>query len=390
MYPFTIPNYKGKGIINLLSSISNNFGVKHPYKELVDLDSKELKKYKNIVLIVIDGLGYNYLLKQKNSFLLSNLKSKMTSTFLSTTACANTALIIGYPPQQHALTGWDINLKETGSITKVLPFFAKFGGQNLSELGFEIKDIVDCDSMHKNFKCNKYMIIHKNISESPFTKHVSKYMKIISSKSYKNTLNKIEQIVKNKSKKRKFVHAYIEDYDAMAHNDGTTGRNTKKIFLDIDKKIKSLSNSLKGTNTKIIVLADHGFTNTKKSEYIFVEKIQGLSECMSIPLSGEPRVAYLYIRPSKVKDFEKIIKTKLSKYCWCYKSEELIKNNFYGLGKPSKKLFDRVGDYVLIMKGNYCLKDKLANSKKHPKLFKANHAGVTADEMYVPLVLIDC
>jgi len=81
-----------------MSSISNSFGKKHDYRELNLLDSKELKKFKNVVLIVIDGLGYNYLKKQENSFLLNNLKTSLTSTFLSTTACANTSFSVGYPP----------------------------------------------------------------------------------------------------------------------------------------------------------------------------------------------------------------------------------------------------------------------------------------------------
>jgi hypothetical protein len=37
----------------------------------------------------------------------------------------------------------------------------------------------------------------------------------------------------------------------------------------------------------------------------------------------------------------------------------LINDNFYGLGEVNKKLFDRVGDYVLIMKDNYVLRDTL-------------------------------
>ena len=58
--------------------------------------------------------------------MFKHLKSKLTTTFLSTTACANTALQVGYPPQQHGLTGWTINLKEVGGITQVLPFTLRF------------------------------------------------------------------------------------------------------------------------------------------------------------------------------------------------------------------------------------------------------------------------
>lgn len=387
MYPFITPKYDGDNIVNLMSSISNSFGAKHEYKELNDLKSKELNKYKNIILIVLDGVGYNYLKKQKNSFLKEKIRNKMTSTFLSTTACANSTLLIGYPPQQHALTGWDVNLKETGTITTVLPFVPRYGGATLDKINFDMKDIVDKESIHKNFKGTSYTLIHKDLANSPFTLQVSKHTKIVPTNSYTNAFSKIKKLVKIKSKKRKFIHTYVSDYDSMSHKEGTKGKNVTKIFLDLDKKIKTLSNSIKKTNTLIIVTADHGFTNTKKSECLWANKLPGFKECLTIPLSGEPRVVYCYVRPSKVKDFEKIVKTKLSKYCWCYKGEQIIKDNLYGLGKPSKKLFERVGDYVLIMKGSYVLKDLLSNNTKR-KCGKGNHAGVTEDEMLVPLILI--
>jgi len=115
-----------------------------------------------------------------------------------------------------------------------------------------------------------------------------------------------------------------------------------------------------------------------------------LKECLTIPLAGESRVRDCFVRPRKVKEFEKIVKSKLSKYCWSYKGEQLIKDNFYGLGKPNKKLIDRVGDYVLIMKENYTLRDKLSNYNKSKKFHKSVHGGVTSGEMLVPLIIIDC
>ena len=55
--------------------------------------------------------------------------------------------------------------------------------------------------------------------------------------------------------------------------------------------------------------------------------------------------------------------------------------------KPNKKLFDRVGDYVLIMKENYIIKDSLAGRKVERN--KGNHGGLSSQEMFVPLIVID-
>jgi len=63
MYWFRIPDYKKDNIINLMSSISNSFGNTHDYNTLDSLSPWELDNYKNIVLIAVDALWYNYLAK---------------------------------------------------------------------------------------------------------------------------------------------------------------------------------------------------------------------------------------------------------------------------------------------------------------------------------------
>src|SRR3989344_4941128 len=102
---FCLPNYKNGSVVNLMSSIGRAFGWKSEYGELKNLTSKEIKKYKNVVLIIVDGLGYEYLMKQERSFLKENLRGKMTSVFLPTTTSALTSILTGVAPQQHAFTG---------------------------------------------------------------------------------------------------------------------------------------------------------------------------------------------------------------------------------------------------------------------------------------------
>ena len=56
----TRPDYTNN-IVNLMSSIGAASGVTSPYSPLTSLDT--LKESKNIVLMIVDGLGYNYLQK---------------------------------------------------------------------------------------------------------------------------------------------------------------------------------------------------------------------------------------------------------------------------------------------------------------------------------------
>ena len=253
-----------------------------------------------------------------------------------------------------------------------------------------MNQIMDIKSFHKGFKGNCFTLIDKKISDSPFTNYVSKDTKIIPTKTYKNTFTKLKELINKKSTKRRLIHAYIPELDSMAHKEGINSKEVKDIFWDLNKRMKNLSKSVKETNTLLLVVADHGLIDAEPKTEMWVENIKGLKECLTIPLAGEPRVRDVFVRPSKVKDFEEIVKSKMSKFCWCFKGEQLIKDNFYGLGTPNKKLYDRVGDYVLIMKEKYILRDKLANYEKPKKFHKGKHGGVSDDEMIVPLILINC
>jgi predicted AlkP superfamily pyrophosphatase or phosphodiesterase len=248
-----------------------------------------------------------------------------------------------------------------------------------------MSQIMDIKPFHKNLNAKCFSFAPKKIANTNFTNFISSYTKIIPSTSYTNTFTKLKSVLLSPSRKRRFLHAYIPDFDSLSHLYGTHSEPTLNCFRLLDKKIKNFLNSIKSTNTKVIITADHGFLDIKPKNNIWVDDIAGLDDCLSLPLTGEPRVRYCYLKLSKIKDFKRIISSKLSKYCWCFNSEQLITDNFYGLGKPNKKLFDRVGDFVLIMKDGYILKQNLANEKNR-HLTIGNHGGVTDDEMLVPLI----
>lgn len=384
MYEFDVPDYSKNNIVNLMSSISNSFWKKHDYNQLESLNSDVLKNFDNIVLIVVDGLGYNYLKTQQESFLYKNIHWKLNTTFLSTTVSANTVFQVWYPPQQHGLTGWTMNLKETGWITQILPFTLKSWWEVLSKNNYDISDIIDIESFHEGFDSDSFTILSEEKSKRDFIKYTAKNTEIIGTKKYQDTFEELSILINTKSEKRKFIHVYMDEFDSIQHNHWIGTTKTNNLFNDIDNRIQKVSESIQGTNTKLIIVADHGLLNIPKKSEIWLKNILWLEECLTVSITGEPRVRDCFVRPGKVKDFEKIIKTQMSKYCWCFKWEELINNNFYGLGKPNKKLFDRVWDYVLIMKKDYVLK----NNNDHTE--KWSHGAFSDDEMFVPLIVVDC
>lgn len=368
-----------------MSSVAQALGVRTLYSPLKLLPSEKLKNSKNIVLIVIDGLGYEYFRKRK-SFLKNYLVGPMTSVFLPTTVSAITTFLTGVAPQQHAFTGWFMYLKEAGIITKIFNFSPRIGGSSLSEAGFKMKEILSQPSFFNELRVKSFNIIHKNIAASDFQKATSKKSQILD---YGNLSQFFRQIKKaiDSSKRKKYIYAYWWELDALNHKYGFNSKKTNKHFKEIDKKFSRFIKSFK--NTTFIITSDHGFVNVSKKNEIKLEDHPKLKGCLTLPLCGEKRVAYCYVHPSKAREFEKYVKIKLKNYCYLFKSQDLIKKNYFGLFKPNPKLFDRVGDYILILKKNFILKDSIEkNVEKKNGRHIGHHAGVSKYEMLVPLIFI--
>ncbi|MCJ7817473.1 MAG: phosphodiesterase, partial [Candidatus Thorarchaeota archaeon] len=138
------PDYTNS-IVNLMSSIGHASGVTSPYAPL-DFDSlASIGESKNIVLLIVDGLGYNYLREYgKDSLLKQNLKESICSVYLPTTGSAITSIMTGVAPQQHAVTGWFVYLKEYGLVSRILPYSNTIDYNNL---GVDISNVIDIPSI---------------------------------------------------------------------------------------------------------------------------------------------------------------------------------------------------------------------------------------------------
>ncbi|HEY4495560.1 MAG: hypothetical protein A2750_02980 [Candidatus Yanofskybacteria bacterium RIFCSPHIGHO2_01_FULL_45_42] len=381
------PNYQNGSIVNLMSSIKEVLGGKSRYKPLDIFDFSNISK-KNIVLIVIDGLGYNYLTKYgKDSFLYKNLKGKMTSVFPATTASAMTTFSTGLAPQQHALTGWFMYLKEIGAVSVILPFTSRAGDLKLTKGKIKYKDIYNEKSFFEDLKTASTSIKHKAYIDSEYSRLVDKGAKKLPFSNLNGFFRQINKAL-NTTDNKKYILAYWAKLDSLCHEKGADSQEAKGHFNELDKKVKSLADSLKNKNTAIIISADHGLIDTKeKNKIIELKNHPRFVETLAMPLSGEPRVVYCYVKPQKVKEFENYVKTEFKNACEIYKSDDLVKNNYFGLFEPNKKLKDRIGDYVLIMKENYIMKDLVLGEDQ--SIFIGNHGGVSEEEMFVPLIVVE-
>jgi hypothetical protein len=382
-----LPDYKNRGIVNLMATLAQTLGSKSKYQPLKFLNTKNFAD-KTIILIIIDGLGHSFLKKYgKKGFLYKNLKGKMISVFPSTTASAVTTFNTGLAPQEHALTGWFVFLRELEKVVAVLPLIPR-GEEKPIKINTKIaKKIYNFKSFCENIRIPSYSITHRDYINSPYNKAIARGSKRVPCKSLASLFRQIRRIT-NENPKRKYIYAYWGGLDSICHRKGTDSLKARKHFWKLDKSVKSLNDFLKNKNAVVIITSDHGQINTKEKEKIIIlENHLELKSCLEQPLSGEPRVAYCRVKKTKTKQFENYIRNNFQKICRMHKSGNLIRKNFFGLGKPNKKLVSRIGNYVLIMKSNYIIEDSV--SGETGKNFIGNHGGMSSEEMYVPLIVLD-
>ncbi len=370
-------------IVNLMGSVlrgqarlKNSVKLPAPLRQLPPSEFKE----KNTLVMIIDGLGYDFLKRHaRGSFMVRHLKSKITSVFPSTTASAITSFFTGEVPAEHGSTGWFIWLKELGCVVKILPFEARCSDIPLSFDGLYPYDFIRGKSVFDkvNVKCcivNRKHIIDSDSSIKFFGEH-AKFP-------YTN-LNGFFRQMKTalKGDEKKLVMSYWPEFDTLAHKKGINHRDTINHFWELDSRLEKLSKSVK--NTKIIITADHGVIDSSKKKIIHLKKHPKLNSMLRIPLCGEPRLVYCYVKSGMEKAFEDY--TSKLDWCDCFLSKNLVDKNFFGKGK-NPHFLDRIGDYCLIMKENYALVDNIAGEEIHKLV--GFHGGASSQEMYVPLIIV--
>ena len=291
------PNYQNGSIVNLMSSIKKVLGGKSKYKPLKNFELSRISG-KNIVLIVIDGLGYDYLTQYgKDSFLYKNLERKITAVFPATTASAMTAFSTGLPPQQHALTGWFMYLKEIGAVSTILPFTTRAGDLKLGNGKIEYKDIYNGGSFFEDLKATSVSIKHRAYCDSEYSRLVEKGAKKLPFSNLNGFFRQINKSLNSISGK-KYILAYWAELDELCHRKGVGSKETRKHFNDLDEKIELFARSVENKNTAIIISADHGLIDTKKKNKIIeLKNHPRFVETLSMPLSGDTRLVYCYVRP---------------------------------------------------------------------------------------------
>lgn len=368
--------------VNIISSIRKYYREPNVYPTLPKLDAHLSKFYKNVVLIVLDGMGTDMMERNLSpmSFLRRHFTENLTSVFPSTTAAAMTSYYTGVSPNEHGWLGWSLFFKEfcrTVDIFTNLDSYTKTPVASANAAEFVMP----------------YETIYRDIADSiigdvqPFTITNEKISISEKGNIHKtaDTFERVCELIKMIciTNQNTFTYVQWNSPDDIAHKDGVTGEKTAAALKSINKQLEVLCKDL--TDTLVIVSADHGMKDI--TEEIKINYIPDIMECLVIPPFVESRAAACFVKNDRRTDFERAFHNHLGNDFILMSKNDILTKGILGEGRSHPKITDFIGDYMICAIADKSVKYLTLNTKPKPP-HAADHGGLTEEEMTIPLIII--
>ncbi|MGE5242238.1 MAG: alkaline phosphatase family protein [Bacteroidota bacterium] len=381
----SIPDYHGGSIVNLMASLTEAVGgnAPAPYPPLRGIDTGAWRASRSVVLLVIDGLGDELVRGTQGAF-AQHRAGRLTSVFPSTTATAVTTFLTGLAPQQHGLTGWNMYFRELGSVLSVLPFVTRAGKAPLGK-GVDAAELLGASGLSARLPVRMHVVSPRRIIHSDFNVAHTDGARRHGFDTLAEMFQILAQLVREGGAERRYLYAYWPELDHLAHEHGIGSRAAAAHLAELDGAFGEFLRRIEGADATVVVTGDHGIVDSEPGQLVDLDAHPRLTQMLQLPLCGERRVPYCYVKPGQGAAFEDYVANELADYVECHASAALIDRGYFGLGAPHPRLAERVGHYTLIMKDRYVMKDSVPGD--HWRMQVGVHGGTSEAEMHVPLIV---
>jgi hypothetical protein len=380
-----IPDYRGGSIVNLMASIITARGGRSGHPPLHLLQSEELAEATNILLMVIDGLGARYLRRvSPDGPIATHLRGVITSVFPPTTAAAITTFLTGDAPQQHAVPGWFTYFRELGCVMAVLPGQPRYGGVPYGKAKVDAGKLLGHRSLFDRVEDRTIVVSPAHIARSDFNLAHLGRADLLTFKTLPQMFAAALGALRRDGR-RKLLYVYWPKLDGIGHEKGIESAAARAHLRLIEQRLADFLAAAAGTDTILLVTADHGQVDTVEADRIQLADHPALSQTLLLPLCGEPRAAFCYVRADQAEAFQQYCREHLGDRLDLWRSRDLIEQGLFGTGEPHPRLHERVGDYCLLARGNHVVQDSLPFEKPHTQI--GVHGGLSDAELMVPLSL---
>ncbi|MCD6475141.1 MAG: alkaline phosphatase family protein [Anaerolineaceae bacterium] len=405
------PYYQGASIRNIPASILRNFETELPdtIPLLPEIEEYLLpQRYDDIALLLIDGLGYDWLLdylanegrddntpKFWSEIMARARISPITSISPSTTAAALTTFWTGAVPAAHGILGYELWLKEYGILSNMIshgPAAAHGSAGSLYSAGMDVETFLPVPTIGPALIAQDVTVRsmqHYSIANSGLSFLFDKGSQRLPYKTISDMFCNYEQALSNESPSPKsYTWMYCPAHDSLSHTYGAADPRVHQDFTALGYLLHTFLQRVQNQSSRkrlLLITADHGHLVTPKDPKYDLANTPDVQTHLAMNPSGDNRLPYLYVKPDHEKDLVNAIRKHWAPSEFALlKSEDALKGGLFGEAPHYTRTPDRIGDYLLIPQGSSYL---WWSNRPNPLL--GRHGGLSRTEMVVPLIAVE-
>jgi hypothetical protein len=359
------PDYRNS-IMNVSRSLLRFYGAYDGDDTVGVLDEALDGSVNHVIYMLLDGLGMNIIKAHlpESSFVRKNLAKTVTSVFPPTTSAATTAVLSAKPPIETGWLGW---MQRFESVGRHVILF--------KNTDYYTEETLDVD-------IRKDHLPYETITETirrvrPDVKTTVLFPSFVpnGSKTFSDMLFALDVITDTNAKS--MTYAYWTEPDLSIHEKGIGADDVGTLVRELDRSLEDFSQKLPG-DALLVLIADHGMIDVEADP--LHDDAELLAMLRTMP-SLESRATVFHLKDGMKDAFIRHFKETYKDNYELYDSETLISQGLFGTGRTHPMARDFLGDMIAI-----ATKDRMLSvTKGFP--FKAHHAGMTKEELEVPLVI---
>jgi hypothetical protein len=329
---------------------------------------------RRVVLLLVDGLGQRQLdrFAADAPYLCSLTGRTLTCGVPSTTATSLTSLGVGLPPGAHGVVGYTSRIPGTDRLLNALRWDESVDAEEWQPHPTALAAAARAGVATT--------VVNKRAFEgSGLTVASQRGAEFVAADSAGERLAAAARAAAAEAPS--LVYVYDSDLDATGHASGCRSEAWRHQLATVDAFAQRLRAVIPSDAT-LLVTADHGMVDVEPADRVDVDAEPDLMEGVVL-LGGEARFRHVYCRSGAVDDVAARWRARIGDRALVLTREDAIARGWFGAVRRAVE--PRLGDVVVACMGDLAV----VSGERFP--FESRlvglHGSLTAEEMYVPLLL---
>ena len=353
-------------LVNLTSSLLAHYGVTPFHATIPEVD-EVMKGHQKIAFLLFDGSGEFNLGQYPHTtrFIREHKLMTIHSVNPATTVACTTALLTGKNPIENGWLGWSLYIDGYGDPIDVFPNTDSLTDAKIAtpEVMKTMCPLTYIDALLKEKGVKARLDLQAPLWDGKGPKKLKDLS--LHAKTFF-------------AEGGQFYYGYWTNPDHIIHEKGVRSWSLHHTLRQINHAVKKFVNE--NPDVLVFTLADHGLINV---QYRDIKAFPLVENCLRKPCAMEGRTCSFFIKPEMKEQFEREFNKEFGDRFVLVKTEDLLKEHYFGEGEINPHASASLGEYIAIATKDQLLMDTRTHSKY--TVHEGHHAGATKEEKEILL-----